>query len=80
MAGQIGKTICASSLAATRRRRKLPHLTGGDYDRDDAFAAALGTAITPRLNPGDALIFGQSQLSTYVAVFSTDLWRHGRIS
>jgi len=35
-----------------RKMRKLPCLTSGDYDRDDVFAAARGTAVTPRLNPG----------------------------
>jgi ectoine hydroxylase-related dioxygenase (phytanoyl-CoA dioxygenase family) len=45
-----------------RKMRELPLLTGGDYDRDDAFAAALGRAVTPRLKPGDALIFDQYTL------------------
>jgi len=42
-----------------RKMRKLPLLTDEDYDRDDEFAAALGAAVTPRLQPGDALIFDQ---------------------
>ena len=45
-----------------RKMRDLPLLTNEEYDRDDAFAAALGTAVTPRLKPGDALIFDQYTL------------------
>jgi Phytanoyl-CoA dioxygenase (PhyH) len=45
-----------------RKMRELPLLTDGDYDRDDEFAAALGPAVTPRLKPGDALIFDQYTL------------------
>ena len=45
-----------------RAMRELPLLTDGDYDRDDDFAAGLGRAVTPRLAPGDALIFDQYTL------------------
>ena len=39
--------------------RRVPLLTGKDRYRDDAFAATIGEPSTPRLEPGDALIFDQ---------------------
>jgi hypothetical protein len=39
--------------------RRVPLLTGNDCYRDDGFVSAIGAAATPRLEPGDALVFDQ---------------------
>jgi len=42
--------------------RQVPLLTGNDLYRGDEFASAIGPHRTPRLEPGDALIFDQFSL------------------
>jgi ectoine hydroxylase-related dioxygenase (phytanoyl-CoA dioxygenase family) len=42
--------------------RSIPMLTGEHRYREDAFVARIGSAYTPVLNPGDALVFDQFTL------------------
>jgi hypothetical protein len=42
--------------------RQIPLLTGNDRYRGDEFVNAIGPHTTPRLEPGDALIFDQFSL------------------
>jgi hypothetical protein len=45
-----------------RIMREVPLLTGEDRYRDDAFAANVGSAVIPKLVPGDAVAFDQFTL------------------
>jgi hypothetical protein len=55
--------------------RKVPLLAGKDRYRDDAFASAIGPALTPRLELGDALVFDQFTLHRTQHLGSDDTLR-----